>query len=146
MATQKIEMGRGKDTEYESKKRAAMAQADSMNDYMWGVQQMYIAGSGAATKASRSHQYGNTNLVTGDLIDGQEGIFKPKFDTAGGQVVGDPMNTTGYLDGQTSMTINPQADPEMAGGEAMQRVQMIAAGMQYPGLNNREQSMNIGFQ
>ena len=146
MATQKIEMGRGRDTEYESKKRAAMAQADSLNDYMWGVQQMYVAGSGAATKASRSPVYGNTNLVTGDLIDGQDGVFKPKYDTAGGQVVGDPMNTTGYLDAGMSMTVHPQTDPEVANGQAMQRIQMIAAGQQYPGLNNREQSMNLGFQ
>ena len=146
MATQKIEMGRGKGTEYESMKRAAMAQADSNNGYMWGIQSMYQAGSGAASKASRSPQYGNSNLMTGDLIDGAEGIFKPKYDAAGGQVVGDPMTTSGYLDGQTSMTVQPQMDPEIANGSAMQRMQMMAAGMQYPGLNNREQSMNIGFQ
>lgn len=146
MATQKIEMGRGRDTEYESKKRAAMAQADSMNGYMWGIQSMYQTGSGAASKASRSPQYGNTNLLTGDLIDGAEGIFKPKYDTAGSQVVGDPLTTSGYLDGQTSMTVQPQQDPEIANSAAMQRLQMMAAGMQYPGLNNREQSMNLGYQ
>jgi len=146
MATQKIEMGRGRDTEYESKKRAALAQADSQNGYMWGLQTMYNAGSGGASKANRSPQYGNTNLMTGDLIDGAEGIFKPKYDDAGGQVIGDPMNTSGYLDGQTSMTVQPQQDPEIAGGAAMQRMQMIAAGMQYPGLNDRQQSMNIGYQ
>lgn len=146
MATQKIEMGRGRNTDYESTKRAAMAQADSMNSYMWGIQSMYQAGSGAASKANRSPQYGNTNLLTGDLIDGADGVFKPKYDNAGGQIVGDPMNTTGYLDGATSMTVQPQQDPEISGGAAMQRMQMMAAGMQYPGLNNREQSMNIGFQ
>ena len=145
MGTQKIELGRGRDSDYQSKKAAAMAQADSMNGYMWGIQSMYQTGSGAASKAGRSRQYGNTNLLTGDLVDGAEGIFKPKYDAAGGQVVGDPLNTSGYLDGQTSMTIQPQTDPEIAGQQAMQRVQMMAAGMQYPGLNNREQSMNLGY-
>ena len=36
------------------------------------------------------------------------------------------------------MTIQPQQDPEIAGQMAMDRIQMIAAGGQYPGLNNRQ--------
>ena len=76
--------------------------------------------------------------MTGDLLDGNQGIFKPKDDPAGGQPVGDPMNTSGFVDGGTSMTIQPQQDPEIAGQMAMDRIQMIAAGGQYPGLNNRQ--------
>jgi len=143
MGTQKITMGRNKDTDYQSKKRAALAQADSQNSFMWGMQSVYENGTGAASKASRSPQYGNPNLTTGDMLDGANGIFKPKQDTAGNQMLSDPMNTTGYLDGQTSMTTNPQLDPEIAGQQAADRIQMLAQGGQYAGLNNRSQVMSI---
>ena len=137
MGTQKITMGRGRDTDYESKKSAAMAQAGA-NDFIFGIQSVYANGAGQASKASRSQIYGNTNLMTGDLLDGNQGIFKPRDDGAGGQLIGDPMNTTGYVDGGTSMTVQPQLDPEVSGQMAMDRIQMIAAGGQYPGLNNRQ--------
>ena len=138
MGTQKITYGRGKDTDYESKKAAALAQAGS-NDYMWGIQSVYAQGAGQASKAARSQIYGNTNLMTGDLLDGNHGIFKPKNDSPGGRMAADPMNTSGYAEGGTSMTINPQIDPEIGGQMAMERVQMIANGGQYQGLNNRAQ-------
>ena len=141
MATQKIEMGRGRDTEYESKKRAALAQADAGNSFMWGMQSVYQNGTGAASKASRSPKYANPNLTTGDMLDGANGIFKPRTDDVGNQVLGDPMNTSGFLDGQTSMTINPQVDPEMAGQMAQDRIMMMAQGKQYPGLNDRQSIM-----
>ena len=141
MATQKIEMGRGRDTDYESKKRAAMAQADAGNSFMWGMQSVYQNGTGAASKASRDVKYGNANLSTGDMLDGANGIFKPRTDDVGNQVLGDPLNTSGFLDGQTSMTINPQVDPEMAGQMVQDRIMMMAQGQQYPGLNNRQQIM-----
>jgi len=141
MGTQKITMGRNKDTDYQSKKRSAVAQADSMNSFMWGVQSVYDNGAGAASKGARSSKYGNTNLTTGDLLDGSRGIFKPRQDDAGNQLMSDPYNTTGYLDGQTSMTTNPQMDPEIAGQSAASRIQMMAQGQQYPGLNNRSQIM-----
>ena len=143
MSTQKITMGRKKDTDYESKKRAALAQADASNSFMWGMQSVYANGTGAASKASRSPQYGNSNLVTGDMIDGSSGIFKPRQDPAGNQLLGDPINTSGYLDGQTSMTVNPQVDPEIAGQNAMNRIAAVAQGGQYQGLNNRSQVMGI---
>ncbi|MBP03089.1 MAG: hypothetical protein CMM25_09800 [Rhodospirillaceae bacterium] len=141
MGTQKITMGRGRDTDYESKKAAAMAQADAANGYMWGMQTVYQDGSGEASKATRDPQYGNVNFTTGDQIDGARGNFKPRYDTAGNQVIGDPVNTSGFLDGQVSMTVNPQMDPEISGGLAEQRMQMMAMGMQYGGLNNRQQIM-----
>ena len=141
MGTQKITMGRNRDTDYESKKRAALAQADAGNGFMWGMQSVYQNGTGAASKASRSPQYGNSNLTTGDMLDGANGIFKPRQDAAGNQLIGDPMNTSGFLDGQTSMTMAPQVDPEVAGMNAADRIQMMAQGQQYPGLNNRSQIM-----
>ena len=135
--TQKITMGRGRDTDYQSKKAAAMAQADSMNDYMWGAQSVYAAGLGPASKASRSRKYGNTNLVTGDALDGVTGNFRPKQDPAGNSLLSDPVNQTGYLDGQYSATTQPQADPEIAGQMAFDRIQAVAQGGQYMGLNDR---------
>lgn len=143
MGTQKITMGRRGDTDYESKKRAAMAQADYQNGYMWGMQTVYDQGSGSASKAQRDPKRGNTNLMAGDMLDGAQGIFKPRTDAVGNQVIGDPLNTSGYLEGQTSMTVQPQMDPEVSGQMAMDRLQMMAAGLQYPGLNNRSQTMSI---
>ena len=141
MATQKIEMGRGRDTDYESKKKAALAQSDPSNSFMWGMQSVYQNGSGAASKASRSPKYGNSNLTTGDMMDGANGIFKPRTDDVGNQVLGDPYNTSGFLDGQTSMTVNPQVDPEMAGQQAAERIAMMQQGGQYLGLNDRQSIM-----
>lgn len=143
MATQKITMGRGKDTDYQSKLLAAKAQADADNSFMWGMQSVYAQGSGQASKAARDPIYGNSNLTTGDMIDGATGIFKPRYDAAGNQVLGDPLNTTGFLEGQTSMTTRPQTDPEVSGMEAAERVAMIAQGGQYPGLNDRSQTMRF---
>lgn len=136
--TQKITMGRGKDTDYQSKKAAALAQA-GQNDFIFGVQSVYENGSGEASKASRHPKYGNTNLMTGDQLDGSYGNFKPLYDDMGNMVVGDPRNTTGFADAAYSATLVPQQDPEIAGGMAADRVAMIAQGMQPPGLNNRQQ-------
>ena len=143
MATQKITMGRGRDTDYESKKAAAMAQAGMGGDFVWGVQSVYENGTGQASKASRDPRYGNVNITTGDALDGTYGNFKPMFDSAGNQVTEEPRNQTGYLDGQYSQTIQPQADSEMAGQAAADRVQMIAQGGQYMGLNNRQQTYQV---
>ena len=139
MGTQKITMGRGKDTDYESKKRSAMAQADSMNSYMWGMQSAFETGIGAASKASRSPQYGNTNLLTGDVLDGRDGNFRPRVDDAGNIIMEDPQNQTGFLDGQVSSTILPQTDPQYMNQDAMTRIALTQNGGQYMGLNNRQQ-------
>ena len=143
MATQKITMGRGRDTDYESKKAAALAQAGMGGDFVWGVQSVYENGTGQASKASRDPRYGNVNITTGDAIDGTYGNFKPQFDSAGNQVTEEPRNQTGYLDGGYSQTIAPQADNEMAGQQAAERVQMMAQGRQYMGLNDRQQMYQV---
>lgn len=139
MGTQKITMGRGRDTDYQSKKASAMAQADSMNSYMWGMQSAFESGIGAASKAARSPQYGNTNLLTGDVLDGRYGNFKPRTDAAGNIIMEDPQNQTGFLDGQVSATILPQTDPQYMNQDAMSRIAMMQNGSQYMGLNNRQQ-------
>ncbi len=143
MATQKITMGRGRDTDYESKKAAALAQAGMGGDFVWGVQSVYENGTGQASKASRHPLYGNVNITTGDALDGTYGNFKPMTDNAGNQVTEEPRNQTGYLDGGYSATVQPQVDNEMAGQQAAERVQMIAQGRQYLGLNNRQQMYQV---
>ena len=142
MATQKITMGRGKDTDYQSKKAAALAQAGMGGDFVWGVQSVYENGTGQASKASRSPKYGNVNITTGDALDGTYGNFKPLFDDAGNHVIGDPRNTTGNADNQYSATIVPQTDSEIA-GSAAERMAMIAQGRQFPGLNDRAQVYGV---
>ena len=142
MATQKITMGRGRDTDYQSKKAAAIAQAGA-NDYIFGMQSVYANGPGSASKASRDPSMGNPNLVTGEMLGGDYGNFAPRYDSAGNQVIGDPQNTSGFVDGQTSMTTNPQMDPEISNGMAAERMQMMAMGIQYGGLNNRQQIMGV---
>ena len=92
MATQKITMGRGRDTDYESKKAAALAQAGMGGDFVWGVQSVYENGTGQASKASRDPRYGNVNITTGDALDGTYGNFKPATDSAGNQVTEEPRN------------------------------------------------------
>ena len=52
-------------------------------------------------------------------------------------LLSDPVNQTGYLDGQYSATTQPQADPEIAGQMAFDRIQQVAMGGQYAGLNDR---------
>ena len=143
MATQKITMGRGRDTDYESKKAAALAQAGMGGDFMWGIQSVYENGTGQASKASRNAKYGNVNITTGDALDGTYGNFKPQFDDAGNQVLADPRNTTGNADAQYSSTIVPQTDSEVIGRGAAERMKMVAQGGQYPGLNNRAQLYRV---
>jgi hypothetical protein len=143
MATQKITMGRGRDTDYESKKAAALAQAGMGGDFVWGVQSVYENGTGQASKASRDPRYGNVNITTGDALDGAYGNFKPMSDSADNQVTGEPHNQTGYLDGGYSATVQPQVDSEMAGQAAAERVRMIANGGQFMGLNNRQQMYQV---
>jgi hypothetical protein len=58
-------------------------------------------------------------------------------------VTEEPRNQTGYLDGGYSQTIQPQVDNEMAGQQAAERVQMMAQGRQYMGLNDRQQMYQV---
>ena len=140
MATQKITFNSG-DTDYRAKKAAAMAQSQT-NPYIQGLTDgMHAAadtGFGMASSAARNPKYGNTNIVTGDALDGSRGNFKPLLDDAGGQVLSDPLNSTGYLDGGVSSTLMPQQDPRQMGQDAAQRIQKMVAGQQWQGMNNRQ--------
>ena len=64
--TQKISMGRNDDTDYKSKRAAAMAQA-GQNQYIQGVQ-AGIAGVGKAVAADRT-VYGNSNIPVGEILN-----------------------------------------------------------------------------
>ena len=68
MGTQKIEMGRNRDTDYEMKKRAALAQSQE-NSYMQGVQT-------ALGDGSLGDAIADTRDVRGNVLDAQSSLFK----------------------------------------------------------------------
>ena len=125
MPTQKITMGRDRDTDYQAKLQAAKKGSDSENNYMWGLQAV-------------NPKYGNNNVPANDAAD-VEGNFSQDTDTAGNIVMTDPGNQTGFLAGSVSSTIEPQADPRAMGQDAEARVKMMQAGHQFQGYNNRQQ-------
>ena len=136
-------MGMDRDTDYESKRAAAVAQADSNNSFMWGLQEY---GAGELAADSRSPQYGNPNVMAGEILSGREGSFNPQKDWAGNMPLENPMNQTGYLAGEVSSTIEPQVDPQTMGRNALitsedqatERIRAIAEGRPWGGLNNRQ--------
>lgn len=144
MATQKITMGKKRATDAHSEAAAAMAQAQN-NPYIWGMsdalQQQATLGYGSVTKDSRHKQYANPRLVTGDALDGKMGNFKPIMGRDLEPLVQDYHNHTGYLDAGTSATMMPHADPEVLAHNLQARIAGIESGNQYPGLNNRSQTM-----
>jgi len=123
MATQKITMGRGRDTDYQSKKAAAVAQADYQNGFMWGQQT-------ALNASSVNPKYGNPNSLP---LSGT-----PQYDNNNNQVLTNAQEQTGLL-GEFSSTMNPQQSPEMMGQVAEERIQNLANGRQFAGYNNRQQ-------
>jgi len=140
MATQKITINNG-DTDYRAKLAAAQAHSVT-NPYIQGLTEgMHAAadaGFGMASSASRHPIFGNTNITTGDALDGSRGNFKPAMDAAGGMVLSDPMNSTANLDAGVSSTLYPHTDPRQMGQAVEQRVQMMATGNQWQGMNNRQ--------
>tara|TARA_R110002020_G_C15865515_1_gene737576 strand:- start:55 stop:432 length:378 start_codon:yes stop_codon:yes gene_type:complete len=121
MATQKITFGR-KNTLTPEEKAAAIAGAGA-NPYTWGQQ--------GITAASRSPKYGNPNMLAKEATPQVDSNFNQDM-SFGNQ------DHTAML-GQYSATMNPQQSPEMMGNQAEERMKMIAAGHQPPGLNNRQQ-------
>ena len=144
MATQKITMGKKRATDANSEAAAAIAQAQN-NPYIWGMndalQQQATLGYGTVTKDSIHPIYGNTRLVTGDAIDGKTGNFKPMMGADLEPLIQDLHNHTGYLEAGTSSTIQPHTDPGILAGNLQARVAGSMNGNQYPGLNNRSQTM-----
>ncbi len=132
----------GRDTDYESKKRAAIAQSQR-NSYIQGVQDSMDGGFGDAVRGTRTAT-GPTNAPVGELIHGK-GTFA-YTDSPGNQPTA--MNQTGSVDLQVSSTNVPHEDPdEMQNdairykfntGEIDRRLYNMAKGGQgFPGLNNR---------
>ena len=136
--TQKIEMGRRGDTDYTSKKNAAMAQAQQ-NAFMFGVQNVYEQGAGAAIEATRDPLYGSVNLETNAVMQGADSAFaQSPGQNAGNMALENPPAQTGYLAGGVSSTVLPQVEPQFMGEEAQARVMRMASGQQAGlGLNDR---------
>lgn len=140
-------MGRDRDTDYQSKLAAAKAQSDPNNSFMWGLQEY---GAGEIAADSRSPQYGNPNIMAGEILAGKEGSFNPAADAPGNAPLENPMNQTGFLAGEVSSTIEPQIDPQTMGqraestlitseSQADERIKALAQGKQWSSLNNRQQ-------
>ena len=151
--TQKVTFNKG-DTDYESKKRAAMAQA-GQNQYIQGVQ-AGIAGVGNAVAADRT-VYGNSNIPVGEILNPQ-GNFS-YTDSPGNQPMDDRGNRTGSVDTQVSSTNVPQQDPDEMETDALSNrlkmnepqfgttnienrlYNMAKGGQGFPGLNNRNREV-----
>ena len=138
--TQKITMGRNRDTDYEAKLAAAKAQSGS-NSFIQGVQSVMDDGAGVAVANTRS-KYGNTNLPVNEMIQGENSNFSYK-DSPGNQPLDDLPNQTGSIQTQVSSTNVPQEDPEAMETDALsQRLEKMARGGQgFPGLNNRNREV-----
>ena len=136
--TQKVTFGRNSDTDYESKKRAAMAQAGE-NAYVQGVQSVMDDGAGSAIANTRT-KYGNANLMPNSVIQGERSNFQ-QTDAPGNRPMEDLPNQTGSVDTEVSSTNVPQEDPEEMETDALERrLSMMAKGGQgFPGLNDRSQ-------
>ncbi len=136
--TQKVTFGRNSDTDYESKKRAAMAQAGE-NSYIQGVQSVMDDGAGSAIANTRT-KYGNANLMPNSVIQGERSNFQ-QTDAPGNRPMEDLPNQTGSVDTEVSSTNVPQQDPEVMETDALERrLSMMAKGGQgFPGLNDRNQ-------
>jgi len=138
--TQKVTFGRNSDTDYESKKRAAMAQAGE-NSYIQGVQSVMDDGAGSAIANTRT-KYGNANLMPNSVMQGQASNFQ-QTDAPGNRPMEDLPNQTGSVDTEVSSTNVPQQDPEAMETDALsRRLEMMAKGGQgFPGLNDRNREV-----
>ena len=138
--TQKVTFGRNSDTDYESKKRAAMAQAGE-NAYVQGVQSVMDDGAGSAIANTRG-KYGDTSLKTNQVMQGETSNFQ-QTDAPGNRPMEDLPNQTGSVDTEVSSTNVPQQDPEAMETDALsRRLEMMAKGGQgFPGLNNRNREV-----
>ena len=143
--TQKIEMnkrtkGAVPSAEYEAMKKSML----DMNAAQQVVDDIRFEGAGMALESSRDPKYGNVNSpgLTQGLVQGTESAGV-QGDGAGNMPLAKPTAQTGFLDGGVSSTVLPQAQPEMMGAEAMQRVQSRLRG-EPGGLNNRAEVFRRG--
>jgi len=147
--TQKITMGRDGDTDYKSKRAAAVAQAGP-NSFVQGVQTVMRDGPGDAVRNTRN-EYGNANVMPNDIMQGEKSNFSYK-DSPGNQPLDDLPNQTGSMTTQASSTNVPQQDPDAMETDALaqkfgtdalaQRLEKMRNGGQgFPGLNNRNREV-----
>ena len=137
MGTQKIEMGRNRDTDYEMKKRAALAQSRK-NDFMQGVQVVENEGVGKKVKNSRDPR-GIPSEMPNELVQGRGSDYLAK-DEPGNAPLATFTGVTGLADLGVSSTQNPQTDPERLGTDALEkRMQTMAKG----GMHNLNSVPNL---
>ena len=137
--TQKVTFN-GRDTDYESKKRAAIAQSGP-NSYVQGVQSVMDDGAGVAVQNTRT-KYGNVNVMPQEVLQGSSSNFAYK-DSPGNQILDDLPNQTGSIQTEASSTNVPQEDPDAMETDALERRLSIMAkgGQGFPGLNNRNREV-----
>ena len=126
--------------DYESKKRAALAQSGE-NAYIQGVQSVMAEGPGTAIQNTRT-KYGNANLMPNQVMQGQNSNFQVE-DSPGNQPLENLPMQTGSMTTQASSTNVPQQDPDAMETDALERrLEMMARGGQgFPGLNNRNREV-----
>lgn len=124
--------------EYESQKRAALAQSGK-NQYIQGVQSVMNDGAGVAVQNTRQQSpYGNVNVMPNEVMQGSSSNFAQK-DAPGNAAYDDAVNLTGSVMTERSATNSPQEDPEEFEKDALESrlANMAKGGQGFPGLNNR---------
>ena len=125
--TQKVTFGNEIEREYESRRRAAVAQADG---------NPYVGGIGMDVKATRSPAYGNPNVMPEQLIEGSASNFQ-QGDAPGNAPRYDDLNTSGSVAEETSATNIPQEDPQEFQADALtERLELMRRGGQKRGYND----------
>jgi len=140
--TQKLTMNSA-ENDYQQKLRQAQAQGDG-NPYVAGIQEVFNAGAGEASKDSRT-EYGNVNLMPQELLEGEFTNFAQK-DAPANAPMADSMNQTGTLEFGSSMTKQPNSEPEeLATDQLDKRLSMYAKAGSNAGFgnNNRAETMRL---
>jgi len=141
--TQKLTMN-SKENDYQQKLRQSLAQADG-NPFVAGIQEVFNAGAGEASKDSRT-QYGNVNLMPQELLQGSFSNYQ-QSDAPANAPMNDPMNQSGSTEMSTSMTSTPSEGPEeMATDKLSERLKLYAEAGSNAGFgnNNRKETMRLG--
>tara|TARA_B100000073_G_scaffold129172_1_gene105791 strand:- start:310 stop:726 length:417 start_codon:yes stop_codon:yes gene_type:complete len=126
--TQKVTFDKENEREYESQRRAAVAQA-AANPYVTGV--------GMTVKDSRTG-YGAPRVMPEQLIEGEMSNFQ-QGDAPGNAPITDAANTTGNVSTGVSATEIPQEDPQDFQVDALtERLALMRRGGQKRGLNDHD--------
>ena len=140
--TQKLTMN-SQENDYQQKLRQAQAQADG-NPFVAGIQEVFNAGAGEASKDSRT-QYGNVNLMPQEVLEGSFSNYQQN-DAPANAPMNDPMNQSASMEMGTSMTSTPSEGPEeMATDKLTQKLKMYAEAGSNAGFgnNNRQETMRL---